>query len=72
MAKPIVKTPGPIDADAIAWAVRETLLGQMTQEPDVSPMPAVSKAWIAAVKLAGLVLVLAALRLIGAAFGWNP
>ena len=71
MAKPLARTPGPVDVDAIAWAVRETLLGQMTQEPDASPMPAVSRAWLAGVKLAGLVMVLASLRALGAAMGWN-
>lgn len=68
MAKPMVKTPGPIDTDAIAWAVRETLLGQMTQE---APQPATAGTWRTMVKLAAMVTMLAGLAAFGRAMGWN-
>lgn len=69
MSKPLAKTPGPIDSDAIAWAVREVLIGQITGE--VSPMPAVSRSWAIAVKLTACAVLLSGLWQIGAALGWN-
>lgn len=69
MSKPLAKTPGPIDTDAIAWAVRETLLA--SREPEPSPMPAVSRLWRGMVLTLAMIVFLAMLSQWGKLMGWN-